>query len=433
MDKQLVIPDKLKIGFNKRDDTYSGKLGFITFPLKDGTNKHKKSWDNWIDKKITVLDIDNSPTEGFVLNRNEGGGGRWSYNEREAKIRVWHPSGFEFEITIPNMLDILQTCGSYPGKGLEGKFVFAFSNTKLHLLPVKSEEYRNSVEFTDLSKLSITKDELIVGASYITKKQENLVYMGFFPWVVDRYWTSSQIKIAKNHIFYDGSKKNPHYYIPDRNEYEDMTEEEIDQAIKEETVDMGPEFMEEFAAFKITDIAKCIDKTPVPNLAELVDKLQEGGRVFSRDKVRIRKTPMVCKQFKEKQWSTHGVYEQEELWIKKDENVYEGVRFRLEFDKDTIKKSNESRYSYRSNADAKANGISIEYVKKITISDENAVVAKCAKVDKKIYSQREIEDMEFYKVQFDMTEMVTKEMLSSSYNKKQKADYIKQYSMKEIA
>jgi hypothetical protein len=33
--------------------------------------------------------------------------------------------GFEFEISIPNLLYILQECTSTKGKGLDGEFVYA--------------------------------------------------------------------------------------------------------------------------------------------------------------------------------------------------------------------------------------------------------------------------------------------------------------------
>jgi hypothetical protein len=34
--------------------------------------------------------------------------------------------GFEFEISIPNLLYILQECTSTKGKGLDGEFVYAW-------------------------------------------------------------------------------------------------------------------------------------------------------------------------------------------------------------------------------------------------------------------------------------------------------------------
>jgi hypothetical protein len=39
-------------------------------------------------------------------------------------IVVYDPRGFEFEISIPNLLYILQECTSTKGKGLDGEFVY---------------------------------------------------------------------------------------------------------------------------------------------------------------------------------------------------------------------------------------------------------------------------------------------------------------------
>lgn len=121
MEQQLFIPKKLNVGFNKRTDTYTGQLAYIIY--WDSKNKLRKeeSWTKWRDKSIPNQELDNDPIEGFILNRNIGGGSRsWDWNARREKIRVFDPRGFEFEITIENVLYILQECTSTKGKGLEG-------------------------------------------------------------------------------------------------------------------------------------------------------------------------------------------------------------------------------------------------------------------------------------------------------------------------
>jgi hypothetical protein len=45
--------------------------------------------------------------------------------------RVYDPRGFEFEISIPNLLYILQECTSTKGKGLDGEFVYAWDGKDL--------------------------------------------------------------------------------------------------------------------------------------------------------------------------------------------------------------------------------------------------------------------------------------------------------------
>jgi len=176
MNESLLIPSKLKVGFNLRQDTYSKKLAFIVYYKKNETYSKPLSFDGWIQKEgdevcdevrdnignyetVTLdssynpIDMDNVPTSGFVLNRG-GGGARESYghNARNEFIRVFDPRGFEIEIGIANLLFILRECDSTKGKALEGEFVYSWNGKDLILLPCSSLDYEESVKFTGLQK-----------------------------------------------------------------------------------------------------------------------------------------------------------------------------------------------------------------------------------------------------------------------------------------
>ncbi len=113
------VPPKISIGFQNRSDTYTGKLGFVVRTSKNGKISSEKSWNGWRDDKIKPLVVDNEPTEGFVLNKGVGGArNSYSWNARNEYIRVYDPRGFEFEITVPNLLFILQECSAIKGKDL---------------------------------------------------------------------------------------------------------------------------------------------------------------------------------------------------------------------------------------------------------------------------------------------------------------------------
>jgi hypothetical protein len=46
MKTQLLIPSKIKVGFNLRPDTYTGKLGYVI--MFDGKKWRKEtSWEGW--------------------------------------------------------------------------------------------------------------------------------------------------------------------------------------------------------------------------------------------------------------------------------------------------------------------------------------------------------------------------------------------------
>lgn len=100
---------------------------------------------------------------------------------------MYDPRDFEFEISIENLLYILQECTSSKGKGLEGKFVYAWSGKDLVLLPVDSLDYKMSKQLIDSTE-KITMKSLKIGASYKGKVpnskdiSNNLVYIGKMTW-----------------------------------------------------------------------------------------------------------------------------------------------------------------------------------------------------------------------------------------------------------
>lgn len=180
--ERLNIPETLKVGFNNRPDTYSGKLAYVTYINKKGDIAKATSWNGWIDKNIDVETYENKPIEGFVLNKRAGGY-KSGWNFRQTKCRVYDPRGFEVEISMENLLYILQECTSSKGKGLEGEFVYAWSGTELILLPVCSEDYKASAELMERQE-NITLKSLKVGTAYKGSEADYLIYIGKMEWYV---------------------------------------------------------------------------------------------------------------------------------------------------------------------------------------------------------------------------------------------------------
>lgn len=233
MKSQLFIPKKIKVGYQHRADTYTKKLAYVIYYDNKGVLRKEKSWRGWIHDKettqyqwdgknhttykapaLTPDDFDNVPTEGFVLNKKAGGYST-GWNHRQTYCRVWDPRGFEFEISIPNLLFILQETSSFKGKGLEGEFVYAWDGTELVLLPTCCEDYQKCEEFTDIQDGKVSAKELVEGHTYITKRQEKLVYMGKFPWSSKR-WVNSKtqpysgkyVTEARNMFIFQKEDKN---------------------------------------------------------------------------------------------------------------------------------------------------------------------------------------------------------------------------------
>ena len=183
MKSTMIIPAKITVGFQKRTDTYSDRLGFITYTDHKGLFRCEKSWEGWRDKTIPAENFDNAPTSGFVLNKDVGGVRRsYGWDARIEKVRVHDPRGWEFEITVPNLLYVLQECTSIKGKGLEGEMVYAWDGKSLVLLPTSGEEYKECKGFSKLQGQKVEAKTFVPGRTFLTKDQKHVVYMGRFNW-----------------------------------------------------------------------------------------------------------------------------------------------------------------------------------------------------------------------------------------------------------
>jgi len=168
MKSNIFIPEKINVGFQNRSDTYTKKLAYIIYYDQKGVLRKETSWNSWRDDKIENVIAKNVPTSGFVLNKKAGGYDT-GWNHRQTYCRVYDPRGFEFEITIPNLLYILENTTSTKGKGLEGDFVYGWDGKDLILIPTDSPDYKELIEFNKLiySKNYIKTKDLIIGAIWV--------------------------------------------------------------------------------------------------------------------------------------------------------------------------------------------------------------------------------------------------------------------------
>ena len=200
----ITIPKQIKVGYQKRTDTYTGNLAYIVYLDEKGVTKKEKSWEGWRDKKINPETFTNEPTSGFVLNKKVGDY-RGSWSGRQAWIRVYDPRNFEFEISVNNLVFILENCSSIRGKGLEGEFVYAWDGKDLLLLPVDSTDYQTISEEQALrEKPSLKAKELTEGLLYKYKNGEVYTYLGRHDYYTPSYsdYGLKQITNKKSHIFY---------------------------------------------------------------------------------------------------------------------------------------------------------------------------------------------------------------------------------------
>lgn len=218
MKSNIFVPKKIHVGFQKRNDTYTKKLAYVIYEDEKGKLRKETSWNSWRNKDLGIQIEDNVPTSGFVLNKKVGDYVS-CWNHRQAYVRVYDPRDFEFEITVENLLFILENASSIKGKGLEGEFVYGWDGKELVLIPTESPDYKEIEEYSKamLSSEKIKAKDLKIGATYKNSKNKNLVYIGKF-----EYWKSTYIvdevegggkyvwsnkdkkgKLDKRHIFYN--------------------------------------------------------------------------------------------------------------------------------------------------------------------------------------------------------------------------------------
>ena len=203
MTSNIFIPKRINVGFNKRADTYTQKLAYVIYWDEKGKLRKETSWEGWRDKDIPPEAYDNTPTSGFVLNKNVGGYA-YHWDARKAYIRIYDPRGFEFEITLPNLLYILENTNCIKGKGLEGEFVYGWDGKDLVLVPVNAPEYKAMEEMTSLvfDTKPLGAKDMKIGHTYLTAKNERYVYMGKgYKWGCERsyyhWWGYSRGSNAK--------------------------------------------------------------------------------------------------------------------------------------------------------------------------------------------------------------------------------------------
>jgi hypothetical protein len=213
---EVYIPKRIKVGYQERDDTYTKRLAYVICYDIKGKLRKEQSWESWRDNKIEAEEYDNTPQDGFVLNKNIERFGWSHYGSGRSYIRVYDPRGIEFEITPENLIGILMhtNCSK---RQLEDKFVYAWSGKDLVLLPVQSEEYQNAMKFTERLEQKVSAKSLVPGCSYTTKREgKEVIYLGRFLWYhwnMPYYWNNQEKRATregtKQHIFMEGDNIFP--------------------------------------------------------------------------------------------------------------------------------------------------------------------------------------------------------------------------------
>lgn len=207
---KLFIPSKIKVGFQERKDTFTGKLAYIIYFDEKGVLRKEKSWLSWCDDKIESFEFENTPRSGYLFNKGvQRYGYHWGGSGR-SMVRIYDPRDFEFEITVDNVIGILMH-SDVSKRDIVEECVFAWDGTELVLLPVNSENYQESLKYTEKQSEKVSAKDLVKGYTYQQKKSDTLfTYIGYYEWFDwDTRYDYGDLRThkasgKKKHVFYDG-------------------------------------------------------------------------------------------------------------------------------------------------------------------------------------------------------------------------------------
>lgn len=200
---RLFIPTKIRVGFQNRHDTFTKRLAYVIYYDEKGKLRKETSWEGWRDKTIEPVDFDNEPFEGFILNKDVQRYGWDWYSSGRSVIRVYDSRGIEFEITPSNLMFILMETDCNR-RELQGRFVYAWSGPDLVLLPVGSQDYKESARYTELRGSKLSAKVLREGGLYRTKDGNSVIYLGRYMWRKDHkyfYYDTPKFHFEKQRIF----------------------------------------------------------------------------------------------------------------------------------------------------------------------------------------------------------------------------------------
>lgn len=200
MTSNIFIPKVIHVGFKEKPDTFTKKLGYIIYEDEKGKLRKEVSWNNWRNKKLGELKLDNTPGR-FVINKGVQRSSDW-FGSGRSMVRIYDTRDFEFEISVDNLMVVLEH-SDVSKRDIVQECVLGWSGANVVLIPTNSEEYLKSVEYTQKQDTKVSAKELVKGLVYSQKKgsQAKVVYMGNYHFFETN--AGSRQDKGKKHVFYN--------------------------------------------------------------------------------------------------------------------------------------------------------------------------------------------------------------------------------------
>jgi len=174
----IIFPDKYTVGFQKRkhDNKTLEKggnypFGFFTLDVT------LSSWTGWRDHTLQPLEVMNTPRNGFRVYGQTKRDGGWNGSGR-SMVYIQHADEFIWEITVENLVNILDTCDIVDGEFTD-KMIIGKEGKNYVLVPEKSEVYQEYLRLKGQPKQKKKATDLVSGDVVMIGKSQ-WIFVGNF-------------------------------------------------------------------------------------------------------------------------------------------------------------------------------------------------------------------------------------------------------------
>lgn len=178
--REFIMPEYINLAFKNGCTRDEKEVTYIECNHRGRKLAEKKDKD--IEHPLKLFRLSNAPESGFLI-RNDVGKYSSGWRHKSGHCRLYDPRGFYFDITLENLVYILENTDSIRDAELRGSYVYGWNGDNFVLVPVYSEDYKDAKKENHYHEQhSISEDELTVGVTYLTCQAEKVVYMGRFPY-----------------------------------------------------------------------------------------------------------------------------------------------------------------------------------------------------------------------------------------------------------
>jgi hypothetical protein len=185
----IKLFEKVYVGFQKRNTESGSPLGFLTPWGEDAAARGRMATvDKWsASSKLQSVVLDNIPVSGFRVSDSARRNG---WNGGNTVIQIEDPRGFELQITVDNMIQIMSGNLILDGE-IKVPCVWGRDGKDNILLPTNSEPYMNAIENTERLKQTFSMRSVKLGNKIELKDGRVGIYYGAYHQVIRKHYSDN--------------------------------------------------------------------------------------------------------------------------------------------------------------------------------------------------------------------------------------------------